>query len=429
MELIDASTDSLTVTWPATEHAIRYVLEYRTEEQEEFQVLSNKLTQTQARKRNLSGPQGFYFRAGAIVGGSGSSSSTYDDDEEDVQVDQSSWVSNEQQQQPFYLLTKKEEKLQMEAPTVTDAYSNLAVMVSWKASSSSSHAKNQRPSTTNTKCYELQMRENRGGEPWTTIAASLTSLEVKKKNLSSALGYQFRVRPATEQKNDDDDDDDDNNNDNRLPFSPPSTPIIAKGLSPALKRWFHGLEQGTLIKNGGTGKMKEAVTSTYLADALGGKEFILLYASAHWCGPCRQFTPKLVKWYHDSFPTASPRPVEVVFVSCDHDLEGFQQYFWAYKQPWFAVDFDDVAREQLLAAISVTGIPRLVVIHGETGRILVENAIGQSLDILKWRQLAAAATAAEGPASRSSSSRTSFAGTPSSSSAAKSPVGRKSSVF
>jgi thiol-disulfide isomerase/thioredoxin len=425
MELIDASIDSLTVAWPGTEHAIRYVLEYRTEEQVEFQQLSNKLLHTQARKRNLSGPHGFYFRAGAIVHVHGE---VEEDDTTTTVVDPSTWISNDQ---PFYLLTKNEQKLQMEAPAVTDAYSNLAVLVSWKVSSSLSSPTKKQPATKTTKCYELQMRENRGGEPWTTIAASLTSLEVKKKNLSSSLGYQFRVRPATEPK-----EDDDNYTEQKgLPFSPPSTPIIAKGLSPALKRWFQGLEQGTLIKNGGTGKLKEAVTSTYLADALGGKEFILLYASAHWCGPCRQFTPKLVKWYQDSFPAAAAtsRPVEVVFVSCDHDLEGFQQYFWAYKQPWYAVDFDDVAREQILASISVTGIPRLVVIHGETGRILVENAVGQSLDILKWRQLAVAA--AEGPANRSSSSsRNSFAGTPSStssssSSATKSPVGRKSSVF
>ena len=57
--------------------------------------------------------------------------------------------------------------------------------------------------------------------------------------------------------------------------------------------------------------------------------------------------------------------------------------------PWLAVDFDDDTREQLMAHIRVTGIPRLVVLDGKTGRTVVDNAVGQPLDMNNWRRLAA----------------------------------------
>lgn len=47
---------------------------------------------------------------------------------------------------------------------------------------------------------------------------------------------------------------------------------------------------------------------------------------------------------------------------------------------WAAVPLDDDAgREQLMARIKVTSIPRLVVLDGKTGRISVDNAVGQPI--------------------------------------------------
>jgi len=34
--------------------------------------------------------------------------------------------------------------------------------------------------------------------------------------------------------------------------------------------------------------------------ALNGKQFICVYFSAHWCPPCRGFTPKLKEFYEVS---------------------------------------------------------------------------------------------------------------------------------
>ena len=46
---------------------------------------------------------------------------------------------------------------------------------------------------------------------------------------------------------------------------------------------------------GETLKTKDGVAST--AEALKGKQAVALYFSAHWCPPCRGFTPQLVETY------------------------------------------------------------------------------------------------------------------------------------
>ena len=334
LSLIDSTSDSLTVSWPASEKALRYVLEYRensSSDAEEFVTLSDKLTTTQARKKNLvdKNGTGFFFRVGAVV-------------KEGDTV--SSWRTHSE---PFFLLSDADQAARMKPPTTSLAGTNQAIIVSWKPVDKESK-------------YELQMRENVGGAEWTSIAKSLSGTEVRKKNLSSKNGYQFRVRPSSNAK---------------CPFSGPSEPVVALGLSDGVQRLFRSLENSTLLR-----KANDPVP---LADALGGKEFILLYASASWCGPCRQFSPMLSKWYQSLGPNKS---VEVVFLSADHDEGSFYKYYG--HMPWFAVDYDEDTREELMAHIRTTGIPRLAVIDGRTGRIIEDNAVGKPLEISRWRSLA-----------------------------------------
>lgn len=55
--------------------------------------------------------------------------------------------------------------------------------------------------------------------------------------------------------------------------------------------------------------------------ALDGK-IKMLYFSAHWCPPCRRFTPELAASYNKL--KAAGKNVEVVFVSSDRDEAGFK---------------------------------------------------------------------------------------------------------
>lgn len=62
-----------------------------------------------------------------------------------------------------------------------------------------------------------------------------------------------------------------------------------------------------------------------------------LYFSAHWCPPCRSFTPKLVEVYNEL--QKSGKNFEIVFCSSDRDEEGFKEYY--ETMPWKCVPFED----------------------------------------------------------------------------------------
>ncbi|CAF3576239.1 unnamed protein product [Rotaria sp. Silwood1] len=61
-----------------------------------------------------------------------------------------------------------------------------------------------------------------------------------------------------------------------------------------------------------------------------------IYFSAHWCGPCRNFTPKLAKCYEEGQLELQDR-FDIVFVSSDQDEKSFNEYF--QTMPWKAMPF------------------------------------------------------------------------------------------
>jgi len=85
-----------------------------------------------------------------------------------------------------------------------------------------------------------------------------------------------------------------------------------------------------------------------------------LYFSAHWCPPCRAFTPKLVEFYNQL--KQQNRPFEIVFVSSDRDEAAMFTYMREMKMPWLAVPFDDSRKDALKKQYEVRGIPTLVVL-------------------------------------------------------------------
>jgi nucleoredoxin len=93
-----------------------------------------------------------------------------------------------------------------------------------------------------------------------------------------------------------------------------------------------------------------------------------LYFSAHWCPPCRGFTPKLAEWYQTSLRA---KGFEIVFVSSDKDEGQFKEYF--AEQPWLALDFTDRKRkEQLSKAMNVEGIPSFVIVDKD-GSVITKD--------------------------------------------------------
>eukprot|EP00939_MAST-03C_sp_MAST-3C-sp1_P004723 g4723.t1 len=102
-----------------------------------------------------------------------------------------------------------------------------------------------------------------------------------------------------------------------------------------------------------------------------------LYFSAHWCPPCRNFTPIFAKNYDDAKKAvaAGGASVEVVFVSSDQDQDSFDEYH--KSMPWAALDFKERdIKAKLSEKFGVRGIPSLVFLDGKTGELLTKSGRG-----------------------------------------------------
>ena len=70
----------------------------------------------------------------------------------------------------------------------------------------------------------------------------------------------------------------------------------------------------------------------FKSDSLASKKYIAVYYSASWCGPCRNFTPDLVKWYKRN--ASKSELFELIFVSADRSESQMQGYMIEDKMPW-----------------------------------------------------------------------------------------------
>jgi len=103
-------------------------------------------------------------------------------------------------------------------------------------------------------------------------------------------------------------------------------------------------------------------------EALQSAKAVALYFSAHWCPPCKGFTPKLAEWYTKSLKS---KGLEIVFVSSDKDEAAFKEYFG--EMPWKALPYSDRARkEELSKKYKVQGIPTVVILDGE-GNVITKD--------------------------------------------------------
>jgi nucleoredoxin len=110
---------------------------------------------------------------------------------------------------------------------------------------------------------------------------------------------------------------------------------------------------------------------------LKGKVFGL-YFSAHWCPPCKKFTPILAEKYKQL--KADHPDFEIVFVSSDRDQHSFDEYHG--EMPWLAVPFTDSKRVKSLSEIfEVEGIPTLVLIDKDLSTITTNGVAAVYQDL------------------------------------------------
>ena len=98
-------------------------------------------------------------------------------------------------------------------------------------------------------------------------------------------------------------------------------------------------------------------------------KFFGLYFSAHWCPPCRAFTPKLVNFYEVANKTE--KQLEIIFVSMDKSEAQFNEYFGT--MPWLSVPFKNEAIQNLEEAFNITGIPTFFVFNSD-GKLIDSKA-------------------------------------------------------
>lgn len=105
-------------------------------------------------------------------------------------------------------------------------------------------------------------------------------------------------------------------------------------------------------------------------DALSQKKYIMLYFSAHWCPPCRSFTPKLGEWYKKFKKTRDD--FELIFVSSDESEKDFKEYFGT--MPFKALGKHDSKYGKWISnECGVRGIPCLSIVDTE-GNVICKNA-------------------------------------------------------
>ena len=76
-----------------------------------------------------------------------------------------------------------------------------------------------------------------------------------------------------------------------------------------------------------------------------------LYFSAHWCPPCREFTPILAQFYQHFKMTENGPRLEIVFVSSDHDEATYKQYL--SEMPFLGLPFNDRQRKVITYSATV----------------------------------------------------------------------------
>jgi nucleoredoxin len=145
-----------------------------------------------------------------------------------------------------------------------------------------------------------------------------------------------------------------------------------------VKEWFVAKKEG----KGGGGKLSAGLDELLpkkLLDSKGKKvsrdelagKTIGFYFSAHWCPPCRTFTPNLVK-----FRDANKENFEVVFVSSDKSPDAQMGYMKETNMKWVTVEHRSAEANALSKKFGIRGIPALIIVSPE-GETITKNGRGE----------------------------------------------------
>ena len=95
---------------------------------------------------------------------------------------------------------------------------------------------------------------------------------------------------------------------------------------------------------------------------LEGRRNVLLYFTASWCGPCRRFTPDLVK-FADQHKDA--KDFVIIMVGSDRSAKAQDDYMKKSKMPFYAIPYGAESVKTIKQAFAGRGIPNLVILDAD----------------------------------------------------------------
>ncbi|MDQ2824325.1 MAG: hypothetical protein M3R29_02645 [Verrucomicrobiota bacterium] len=108
-------------------------------------------------------------------------------------------------------------------------------------------------------------------------------------------------------------------------------------------------------------------------EAFAHKKLIAFYFSAHWCAPCRKFTPQLVEYYNRVAPQHPE--FEIIYFSFDKSASAMEAYMRESSMPWPAIDYQKLPAKEVLKKNAGEGIPSLVLVDA-TGKMISSSYAG-----------------------------------------------------
>ena len=120
------------------------------------------------------------------------------------------------------------------------------------------------------------------------------------------------------------------------------------------------------------GKLVDPGTSAPVAiSATAAPKYFAFYRGAGWCGPCRQFSPSLVKFYKDMKPKHAN--FEVYFISGDKTPAEMKAYAKEAGFSWASAPQSVQPKMQIVNRLFTNLIPQFVVTDG-AGKVLIDSA-------------------------------------------------------
>jgi len=168
---------------------------------------------------------------------------------------------------------------------------------------------------------------------------------------------------------------------------------VAEIGAPIVDKWINGFDWEKADKNLALMRESEFIKSDGAKvsgkDALESKKLVCFYFSAHWCPPCRQFTPVLKEFYSE----VKEQGMEVVFVSADNSEEEMDSYYKESHGNWLRAEHESDVSQNLMKHFECQYFPFMVVVKADgtfvtkegTGEVRKGFKAGKGKDLLaKW---------------------------------------------